>query len=103
MSVVDGWGMTVVDRVFEDYLLLVDKEEEGGDHDLFDVAVVEVVELLVHPPEVIFLLFLVVEEHRFLHFTFKTSVIGVVVFWPTKRRFVGNKSTTSASSWWMMG
>ena len=38
------------------------------DHDLFDIALVEVVELLVHPPEVIFLLFLVVEEHRFLRF-----------------------------------
>ena len=62
MSVVDGLGMTVVDRVVEDYLLLEDKEEEGGDHDLFDVALVEVVELLVHPPEVIFLLFLVVED-----------------------------------------
>ena len=68
MSVVDDWGMIVVDRVFEDYLLLMGKEEEDGDRSLFDVAVVEVVELLVHPPEVIFLLFLVVEDHLFWRF-----------------------------------
>ena len=68
MSVVRGWGMIEVDRVVVDCLLLVDKEEEDVGHGLCDVAVIEVVELLLHPPEVVFLLFLACKVRQFRRF-----------------------------------